>query len=454
MASLTVKGQQASAAQAQNIVLLCKIGKEMGCNRSQLAGALATMMQESSCINMTGGDRDSAGLFQQRPSVGSWGTYAQVTDPVHAIKAFLTPYLQYSRQGYGPIVASDKVQRSAFPSAPAQWYDESWKDVGVVTGGKDFTDVTFGSLGAGGTNPTVVRNLPYEFSRGSPDKPENSWDCMGRLAQEVNWQRFMRGGSLWFVSEQWLAAQPPKFSFAVGTRGVIKIDFNADARRNAAECTVTALAKRWSVLPGDVVRVSGEGPADGLWLVSQTQRSLATDTTDITLKRPAPKLPEPAPQTSSSSVSVAGNSAPNLSGYNLKNAPNQAMKAYWLAARMSSWNIPYDKGQRNLIAHPPSADCSSSVSWVLLNAGFPLPGGVQAGGWAPVSGQFESWGQAGEGRYMTIECSAEHIWIRWHGLGNYWRFDTSPYGSGGYGPHMRTTARPTTGFVQRHWPNL
>ena len=45
--------------------------------------ALATAMQESTLRNINYGDRDSLGLFQQRPSQG-WGTPAQVTDPVYS----------------------------------------------------------------------------------------------------------------------------------------------------------------------------------------------------------------------------------------------------------------------------------------------------------------------------------------------------------------------------------
>ena len=44
---------------------------------------LATAMQESELRNLDGGDHDSAGLFQQRPSQG-WGSFDQVTDPVYA----------------------------------------------------------------------------------------------------------------------------------------------------------------------------------------------------------------------------------------------------------------------------------------------------------------------------------------------------------------------------------
>src|SRR5262245_17789029 len=106
----------------------CQIAKQLGASAEQMAGALATMMQESDCINMHGGDADSAGLFQQRPSMG-WGSYAQVTTPSYACRKFLAPYLNYCRQGASVIDASNKVQRSAFSQAPARWLSESRRDV-------------------------------------------------------------------------------------------------------------------------------------------------------------------------------------------------------------------------------------------------------------------------------------------------------------------------------------
>ena len=157
MATMTVKGARASAEQTRNIMLLCKIGKQMGCNHSMLAGAVATMTQESDCINMKGGDRDSVGLFQQRPSCG-WGSYAQCSDPEYACKAFLRPYISHCKQGDSPIVASDHTQNSAYPTAPQQWYTESWKDVAIALGSKDINDVT--SSGGGGSGGGTKDHRP------------------------------------------------------------------------------------------------------------------------------------------------------------------------------------------------------------------------------------------------------------------------------------------------------
>ncbi|MDW4911732.1 hypothetical protein RB628_42195, partial [Streptomyces sp. ADMS] len=49
--------------------------------------ALATALQESGLRNLTYGDRDSLGLFQQRPLQG-WGTANEILDPVYTSTKF------------------------------------------------------------------------------------------------------------------------------------------------------------------------------------------------------------------------------------------------------------------------------------------------------------------------------------------------------------------------------
>ncbi|NGN63186.1 C40 family peptidase [Streptomyces sp. A7024] len=83
--------------------------------------ALATAMQESRLINNPGGDRDSIGLFQQRPSMG-WGTAAQVHDPVYASKKFYSRLLKVDGWQQMPVTdAAQKVQKSGYPDAYAKW---------------------------------------------------------------------------------------------------------------------------------------------------------------------------------------------------------------------------------------------------------------------------------------------------------------------------------------------
>ena len=64
-----------------------QVGRQLGVPDRGIAIALGAAMQESGMRNLDWGDRDSLGLFQQRPSTG-WGTAAQVRDPVRPTKAF------------------------------------------------------------------------------------------------------------------------------------------------------------------------------------------------------------------------------------------------------------------------------------------------------------------------------------------------------------------------------
>jgi cell wall-associated NlpC family hydrolase len=87
--------------------------------------ALATAMQESRLRNLNYGDRDSLGLFQQRPSQG-WGTAEQIRDPVYASEQFYKNLLKVDGwQQMTVTQAAQAVQKSGFPDAYAQWEDLS-----------------------------------------------------------------------------------------------------------------------------------------------------------------------------------------------------------------------------------------------------------------------------------------------------------------------------------------
>lgn len=82
--------------------------------------AIATAFQESKMHNIDYGDRDSLGLFQQRPSQG-WGTPKQIMNPTYAIGRFYAALA--SVPGYEDMAiteAAQRVQRSAYPTAYAE----------------------------------------------------------------------------------------------------------------------------------------------------------------------------------------------------------------------------------------------------------------------------------------------------------------------------------------------
>ena len=442
--ALKVKGRDASAHQLEMGKLIVETTRGRGGDAESCAGAVATAIQESTLTNMSGGDRDSQGLYQQRPSMG-WGSVAQIRTPSYAIGKFLDQFLSYRRQGLGWLSASHKTQRSAHPSAPAKWYPEGVAFTGAFAGsGGGLSAISLGTSDAPGSTGTQ----PYEFSRGTADAKEDTFTCAKRLGDEVAWRFFARGGALWYVSDEWLEKQPVAYRISEFTPGVVSLSFEYETRATAADATLRVITKRYSMLPGDVVELIEEGPGSGKWLVKEVRRSLYSQVADVALTRKRPKLPEPAP-----AQAVGTNEAGAISlgggGVGGELTGDTGSKVYQAAQQATAFGWPYRLTQRTLVERPPSADCSSGVSWCLLKAGVPLPGGVSWGKWAPVSGGFTSWGQSGRGQRATVWTNAGHIWMQFHGFPN-WRFDTG----GGSGGKLHGTPRSTGGFVARHWAGM
>jgi hypothetical protein len=120
--------------QAGNAAIIASLGVRRGLPGRAATIGIATALQESKLVNLPGGDRDSLGLFQQRPSQG-WGTPAQIRDPVYATNAFYDVLVKIEGYQSLPITAAaQRVQRSAFPSAYAEHEPEARILASALTG--------------------------------------------------------------------------------------------------------------------------------------------------------------------------------------------------------------------------------------------------------------------------------------------------------------------------------
>ncbi|MEV7621085.1 LysM peptidoglycan-binding domain-containing protein [Microbacterium sp. NPDC089321] len=129
------------ATQKAHAVRIIRIGRELGVPERGIAIALATAMVESSMRNLDYGDRDSLGLFQQRPSQG-WGTADQITNVDRSIRVFyggpqdpngsatrgLLDIAGWQRMSF--TGAAQAVQVSAYPHRYGQWEQQAnrWLD--------------------------------------------------------------------------------------------------------------------------------------------------------------------------------------------------------------------------------------------------------------------------------------------------------------------------------------
>lgn len=113
------------AVQLQHASTINAVGMSRALPERARIIALATAYQESQLRNLPDGDRDSLGLFQQRPSQG-WGTVKQISDPVYAVGKFYDALVKVDAwQKMSLTKAAQAVQYSAFPDAYAKWEGEA-----------------------------------------------------------------------------------------------------------------------------------------------------------------------------------------------------------------------------------------------------------------------------------------------------------------------------------------
>uniref|UniRef100_UPI0035566AF9 hypothetical protein n=1 Tax=Streptomyces avidinii TaxID=1895 RepID=UPI0035566AF9 len=141
----TSESYEMSPEQAANAATIAAVGVAKGLPDRAVTIALATAMQESALRNLDHGDRDSLGLFQQRPSMG-WGTPEQITDPVYSAGIFYDHLVDVEGYSRLPLtVAAQKVQRSGFPQAYAKHEPDATVLTAAFAGG--------GTLNCGGPAP-------------------------------------------------------------------------------------------------------------------------------------------------------------------------------------------------------------------------------------------------------------------------------------------------------------
>ena len=205
-------------------------------------------------------------------------------------------------------------------------------------------------------------------------------------------------------------------------------------------------ASKWGAPPGSIAELEGYGPADGRWITTAiTREKMKSSVTVITLGRGKEPTKEPAHEVGTRPSTEATGEA----------GTKTALAAFNAASTLSSMQLPYTRawghGPQQLSQvkkGSPGLDCSSSTSWVLHEAGM-FPSTT-----AQVSGELENWGEAGEGKEMTVWANADHVWIEFKIPGHaHARGDTVSPGSVGF--RLQSVWPPpegTANFTPRHWP--
>lgn len=156
--------------QAANAATIAAVARSRGLPDRATTISLATAMQESKLRNLAGGDRDSIGLFQQRPSMG-WGTPAQIADPVYATNKFLDGLVKVNGYTLLPLTdAAQAVQKSGYPQAYA----------------KHETKATLLTSALAGRAPASFSCVVHDYAKPDPaDTPSPTAGATGAAATPV-----------------------------------------------------------------------------------------------------------------------------------------------------------------------------------------------------------------------------------------------------------------------------
>ncbi len=207
------KTLQLNAEQQSNAATIIAVARSLNVSSRGIQIALMTALQESTLRNLSYGDRDSVGIFQQR---ANWGSVAERMDPTYEAKAFfggpLGPNHGSPRglldipdwQDMNLSAAAQAVQISAFPAAYAKWETAAaaiMASQGITATADTLSPATSsgGCANAGGgtqnaswTAPNgktgadmvayaeqFVGKVPYSGACGSAGSPTAGWCCTG-----------------------------------------------------------------------------------------------------------------------------------------------------------------------------------------------------------------------------------------------------------------------------------
>lgn len=299
---LTAKGRALDSEQIKNAnIVLGSAANKLGNDPEKRKLMVCTIMVaivESTIHNYPGGDLDSVGIFQQR---ANWGSYENRHDPATSTRLFIIELAKENQRNpgasYWELCANVQRPREDLRQEYGKYRIEAER---IVNAYGEVPDVNTANAmnqniqgGSDGSNYVFWRGKIEDRHGNKIRKPENTWSCIQRLADDVDWRAFFVAGTFYYMSEADLFKQKPIGTITEFTDGVLRMNGNYDRNKKSATINLEAQIGKWAAAPGSVVVVKSMGPFNGRWLVNDFSRSLFETTASITLKKPRPNLPEP-----------------------------------------------------------------------------------------------------------------------------------------------------------------
>lgn len=429
-AAVTIKGVAPNHEQVNNLNSALSLGQQLGASQTALQALIISGIAESTWQSVANsGGSPYWGVLQ-----GSMSEFAQ-DDVAGQVQSFLEGgkgfqaggAITLSQTEADPGVIAYKVEGdlSNFPNvAAATYFYDQWLDEAKAI------------IKAGGAATGAVPTLSdvSQLTRGTADNPdESSWDCIQRLAQEVNWSAWTNGDTMYYMDGPTIASQKPSVYLSLDVTGTTWTATNPTDGDVALDCvsnfegtydntafqyqsTHTKKGKvqrqtriRTPQTPsqvkfnmicgvldyraGDVFVFQNSGPTDGRWIVEDATRNCIADNfTQFTLGPPTLPNLEPAATTTGLALSGSAGSPNKLAADSQISSPatgngvaqaarlaladQQAQNCYVYSESLAAGRNGYDvrsNGGTLFGPAPRTMDCSAFATLCYNAAGLDDP---------------------------------------------------------------------------------
>jgi len=149
--------------------------------------AMATVYQETGIRNLNYGDRDSVGLFQQRPSQG-WGSRKELLDPYYATDRFYDALVKIDDWETGDITTvAQRVQNSSFPEAYRDHEADARVLASALTGHSTASFTCLEREGNPGKPSALVSSIEKTFGKVSDERIEDKVVAIDARSASLAW---------------------------------------------------------------------------------------------------------------------------------------------------------------------------------------------------------------------------------------------------------------------------
>jgi len=388
---ITVKGQPARSDQVAILDGCLQEASALGASDLAAEALVVALIQEQTVSWNKPGDPSQRGPLSLLDSTVR-GIQAEsghgFIDPFN-LKEITDHFMTAGFYKYGGAMDLAKQEPTASPShigtkveGPAAEYPSSWnaeaKEIVKQFKGQGLSfSGTGGSSNNGSSAPRehrVTRTKEYEYTRGQPGEPEDTFSCALRLAEEVEWRFFVVGRksglqAVYYVQDDDLIKAKPRYIIDPETPGVGKVTFDVElgkrlivlkSKRKAkpSEAQLEVRLDRWDAPPGTVIELKGYGPGDGKWLVDTIERSLYEASGTVHLRAPQAQVPEPRPETTTEMVPEGGGGSP--SGHPVQQASASAKRN--LASQHPELKTPVREVVASILTQWPNLQITSTIS--------------------------------------------------------------------------------------------